>query len=194
MVEVRTDPTTDSTGAAMSNPTAPATELSSTTGKEQFLGVFEQEHRTTMRVLRAYPAERLELQPHPKSKTARDLAWTFVIERHLGIAVFKDEFADQLGAAAPPPPPDDWNALLGALEDAHHAFAELIRSTPEAELQRKVRFFTAPKTMGEITRMQWLWFLLHDEIHHRGQFSTYLRMADGRVPSIYGPTADEPWM
>jgi hypothetical protein len=25
------------------------------------------------------------------------------------------------------------------------------------------------------------------------QFSIYLRMADGKVPSIYGPSADEPW-
>ena len=30
-------------------------------------------------------------------------------------------------------------------------------------------------------------------VHHRGQFSVYLRMADGKVPSIYGPSADEPW-
>lgn len=42
--------------------------------------------------------------------------------------------------------------------------------------------------------MDLLWFLLFDEIHHRGQFSIYLRMADGKVPSIYGPSADEPWM
>ena len=28
----------------------------------------------------------------------------------------------------------------------------------------------------------------------RGQFSVYLRMAGGKVPSIYGPSADEPWM
>jgi uncharacterized damage-inducible protein DinB len=36
--------------------------------------------------------------------------------------------------------------------------------------------------------------MLMDSVHHRGQFSVYLRMADGKVPSIYGPTADEPWM
>ena len=29
-----------------------------------------------------------------------------------------------------------------------------------------------------------------DQIHHRGQFSIYLRMAGGKVPSIYGPSAD----
>jgi uncharacterized damage-inducible protein DinB len=36
--------------------------------------------------------------------------------------------------------------------------------------------------------------MLCDQIHHRGQFSVYLRMADGKVPSIYGPSLDEPWM
>ena len=54
--------------------------------------------------------------------------------------------------------------------------------------------FTGPKTMGEIPRKEWIWFLLHDQIHHRGQFSVYLRMVDGKVPSIYGPSGDEPWM
>src|SRR5471030_71176 len=29
--------------------------------------------------------------------------------------------------------------------------------------------------------------------HHRGQLTVYLRLNDRPVPSIYGPTADEPW-
>jgi uncharacterized damage-inducible protein DinB len=42
-----------------------------------------------------------------------------------------------------------------------------------------------------------LWIELFDHIHHRGQFSVYLRLAGAKVPSIYGPTADEalqPWV
>jgi len=56
-----------------------------------------------------------------------------------------------------------------------------------------VKFFSAPKTMGDYQRIGFMWFLLSDQIHHRGQFSIYSRMADGKVPSIYGPSADEPW-
>ncbi len=63
----------------------------------------------------------------------------------------------------------------------------------EADLRDTVQFLVAPKTMGNVPKLDFLWFLLHDQIHHRGQFSVYLRMADARVPSIYGPTADEPW-
>jgi len=32
---------------------------------------------------------------------------------------------------------------------------------------------------------------LMDEVHHRGQLTVYLRLAGGKVPSIYGPSGDE---
>lgn len=52
----------------------------------------------------------------------------------------------------------------------------------------------APKQMGDVRRGDLLQMMVMDNVHHRGQFSVYLRMAGGKVPSIYGPTADEPWM
>ena len=161
--------------------------------KERFLRTCEQEFATTLRVLRAYPEDRLDLRPHPKARTARELGWVFVMERMLGTAVYDDQLETLMASGPPPEPPQSWSDLLAALERAHGEFVERIRATPDGELRKKVRFFTGPHTVGEYTRMEWIWFLLHDEIHHRGQFSVYLRMADGRVPSIYGPTADEPW-
>ncbi len=161
--------------------------------KEQFLTAYEKEHATTMKVLRAYPTDKLDLQPHKMCKTARDLAWVFVMERKLGTAVWQDAFAAAPPSGSPSPVPQNWDELLAALEQAHQEFAELVRSTPDEKLDQTVRFFTGAKTMGDIPRIQWAWFLLCDQIHHRGQFSIYLRMADGKVPSIYGPSADEPW-
>jgi uncharacterized damage-inducible protein DinB len=32
--------------------------------------------------------------------------------------------------------------------------------------------------------------MVRHSIHHRGQLSTYIRPMGGKVPSIYGPTAD----
>jgi hypothetical protein len=37
-----------------------------------------------------------------------------------------------------------------------------------------------------------VWGFLFDEVHHRGQLSTYLRPMGGKVPSIHGPSADDP--
>ncbi len=173
--------------------TVPAVGATSTP-KEQFLDAYDREHATTMRVLRAYPEDKLELRPHEKCKTARELAWVFVIERGLGSMVFNDAFAKGVPPGGTPPAPESWDEILSALQNSHREFGDLVRATPDDKLQEKVKFFTAPKTMGDVSRMQFLWFLLHDQIHHRGQFSVYLRMAGGKVPSIYGPTADEPWM
>jgi uncharacterized damage-inducible protein DinB len=33
---------------------------------------------------------------------------------------------------------------------------------------------------------------LKHSVHHRGQLSAYLRPMGAKVPSIYGPSADEP--
>lgn len=162
--------------------------------KQQFLDAYEREHAITMRVLGAYPPDKHDLRPHPKCRTARELAWVFVLECGLGMMVFNNTFESDGMKGSTPEPPESWDDLLTALESAHAEFGDLIRSTPEDELYHTVRFFTAPKTMGDVTRMEWIQFLLNDEIHHRGQFSIYLRMADARVPSIYGPSGDEPWV
>ena len=171
-----------------------ATSASTSSPMDAFLEAYEREHQITMRVLQAYPTEQLDLRPHAKSKTARELAWIFVLERGLGTRVWNHELQQMMAAGAPPPPPERWDELLAALEHAHREFADVLRATPAERLDEPVQFFVAPRTMGDIPRMEWLWFLLHDQIHHRGQFSIYLRMADGKVPSIYGPSGDEPWM
>ena len=38
---------------------------------------------------------------------------------------------------------------------------------------------------------QLAWLLLFDAIHHRGQLTTHLRPNGCRVPSLYGPSADD---
>lgn len=163
------------------------------TEKQQFLDTYEREHATTMRLLRAYPRDQLELRPHPRCKTAKELAWVFVLERRLGTRLHRNEFAQGVPAGSPPPVPESWDEILDTLEKEHKAFGDLVRSISDEELSGKVRFFTAPKTMGDVPRIAVFWNMLSDQIHHRGQFSIYARMAGGTVPSIYGPSADEPW-
>ena len=162
--------------------------------KEQFLDAYDREHATTLRVLHNYPADKLELRPHPKLKNARELAWVFVLERYLGESVWNDEIAKRGISGKPPEAPASWHEILGALEKAHQHFRDIIASASDEALTQKVSFFVGPKQMGEIARIDWLWFLLSDQIHHRGQFSVYLRMAEGKVPAIYGPSGDEPWV
>lgn len=178
----------------MTTSATPASTTAISSARQAFLDTYEREHAITMKVLRAFPPDKLDLQPHPKCKTARDLAWIFVQECGLGTAAMHDAFAKgQAGASTPQAAPENWDDLLAALEKAHADFRNTFTSFTDEQLHQPIKFFVGPKTMGDYSRIDFAWFLLHDQIHHRGQFSIYLRMADAKVPSIYGPTLDEPW-
>ena len=70
-------------------------------------------------------------------------------------------------------------ALLAGLSE------EALRETWSLTWQGKVAMTSTREAVVES-------MILNHLIHHRGQLSVYLRMNDIPVPSIYGPTADEP--
>jgi uncharacterized damage-inducible protein DinB len=161
--------------------------------KDQFLKTYQEECDRTMRVVRAYPADKAELKPTEKLRTARELVFAFANEAGLGMLALQGKIGEgPLGEM--PEPPAAWDDVLGAVDQGQQDFGALVRSMSDEQLNGKVNFFIGPKQIGEVRAMDLCWFLLHDQIHHRGQLSIYVRLADGNLPSIYGPTADEPWM
>jgi len=155
--------------------------------KQALIDTWQREMATTLRVLRAYPEEQSELRPHERAKNARELAWMFTLELGLAMAAVRGALDFSGGI---PPAPERLTDVIAAYEKSS---VELIDAIRGSDLSGTIQFLVAPKTLGDYTRPAFLWFLLHDQIHHRGQFSVYLRMSGGKVPSIYGPTADEPW-
>jgi uncharacterized damage-inducible protein DinB len=163
----------------------------SRTLKQQFTDVYTKEHATTVKVLNAFPNDQASFKPHDRSNSALQLAWTFVIENRLAEAAlrgplrFDGEF---------PPPPATFAEVVAAYQATAKEFLAALEKTPDSRLRETIEFFTGPKQMADVPVSEVLWLMLMDSVHHRGQFSVYLRMVGGKVPSIYGPTADEPWM
>ena len=62
----------------------------------------------------------------------------------------------------------------------------------DAAGDRKARFLVDGKGAWETSLGDMLFGFLFDAIHHRGQLSSYLRPMSAKVPSIYGPSADDP--
>lgn len=162
--------------------------------KQQFLDTFEKEHERTMRVLHAYPPGRDNLTPHPKSPSARELAWKISMGQGMMVKALTTGFDWSKPLGAPAQPPGTVAEIADRVEQQYERVVETLRDFDESKLDETVQFFVAPKKLGDYRKEDFLWFLLFDQIHHRGQFSVYLRMADGDVPSIYGPSGDEPWM
>jgi len=161
------------------------------TEKDQFLQTWDREFQTTKKVMNAFPEAKLELKPHGKCPSARELAWRIVSEEPVMV---NGALTGQFDFASTTPAPKSLKEILTSYDNSHKALVEKIRKMSDADWQKTVKFMVAPKTVGDIRSGDILWMLVMDSIHHRGQFSIYLRMADGKVPSIYGPTADEPWM
>lgn len=160
--------------------------------KRHLIETWSREHERTLRVLRAFPGDQTDFRPHPRSTSARDLAFTFVLEQSLLMRALLDDL--KIGGGQMPKPPASIREVIEKFDADFHDLMEQLRATPEQELLTgKTQFFTGPRQLGEYTKMEFAWFLLMDQIHHRGQYTVYVRMAGGMVPSVYGPSADEPW-
>jgi uncharacterized damage-inducible protein DinB len=46
--------------------------------------------------------------------------------------------------------------------------------------------------MVQMPAINFVALTLKHSVHHRGQLSSYLRAMGGKIPPIYGPTADTP--
>src|SRR5881409_2513833 len=119
------------------------------TEKEQFLGALEREIPTTIKVLKAYPAARGDLKPHAKCKAAKDLAWIFVTEQKASEQALDGgiEFGKM------PPAPATLPEVIATYEKSSRAFFDRVKRTPDAELNKTVKFFVAPKQMGDVRTM-----------------------------------------
>lgn len=152
--------------------------------KEQILNFRAFEFGTTIKVLGAYPEEKLDLKPAEKSRTARELVQTFIREEYVCRGAMRGDLglADHLRHI-----PDSLQEMLEILKQIHQEVQGMITQASEQELNKVIDFYG-----HKIRAIDALMAELHDQIHHRGQFSVYLRLAGAKVPSIYGPTADEP--
>ncbi len=161
------------------------------TEKDMFLQTFGRECQTTLKLLKAYPSNKGDYKPHEKSRSARELAWTFVMEQGMADMALKGkiDFSQPM-----PPAPGNYTDIVAAFENACRDTTAKVSRASEDNLNKTVQFPVGPGKMGDFRAIDVLWTSLMDQVHHRGQFSVYLRLAGAKVPSIYGPTADEPWM
>ena len=150
----------------------------------------DRESKITLKVMRAFPADQAGFQPHPRSGAAMQLFWTFAIEQGIALAAVNGTLTMP---PVFPPPPATLGECITIFESRVAEVVAAARSAKASGYDRALPMFTGPGAMGEVPAGQIAKLMYLDQIHHRGQLSVYLRMAGGKVPSIYGPSADEPW-
>jgi uncharacterized damage-inducible protein DinB len=155
-----------------------------------FLSEFEREAATTRRVLERVPSDKLTWAPHAKSMTIGKLSMHLAGgPKHISHWFLEDVYSF---TPNPTPEPASTEEILAAHDASVAAVREHLPKISDESL-------TAPWSakMGEQTLLAMprgvamRTLLMSHFYHHRGQLSVYLRLLDVKVPSIYGPSADE---
>jgi len=153
------------------------------------------EEPRTRRVLEQVPEGRNDWKPHEKSMPLGRLALLVAtMPSWIPMVIAKDDLdlnppggsnfrQAPLGTAA---------ELVAAHEKAVADAREALRKVTDEHLMKPWKLLVSGRAVSEEPRYMVLRDTLMHWAHHRGQLTVYLRLNDAKVPSVYGPTADDP--
>jgi uncharacterized damage-inducible protein DinB len=136
--------------------------------------------------------DKLEWRPHKKSFSAAGLASHIVDCIGWPDSIFNLDERDVDPATYTPYQATSTDDLVKTLDEKINICKQILASADEATLMQPWRFKVKGQVLFEKPRESvFRDFVLSHVIHHRGQFSVYLRLLDIPVPGSYGPSADE---
>src|SRR5437588_7943244 len=154
---------------------------------------FCQRHQTELpafqRVLAALPLPQFTYRPHERSPSTLDVVWTLANE--IGACSTMIDRGEVHWAPAEAPTAGE---AVKAFHANYKALDDRVQALADQQWARPSKFYVGGKLLMEPPLGGFLWYLFFDAIHHRGQLTTYIRPMGGKVPSIYGPSGDDPGM
>lgn len=162
--------------------------------RQFFVQQWEHEYPAFVKVFKALPADRLDYRPHPQSRSAGELVALMVSAQKSCIELCASRKSMYSGLRwQESGGPGSLTEMIDAYERDHEALGLQLRKLDDEDWGHAAWLIQGNEeillkdTVGGL-----LWIGLFDVIHHRGQLSSYIRPMGGRVPSIYGPSGDEP--
>jgi len=153
---------------------------------------FKNEAQTTRKHLERLPADKLDWQPHEKSFTAGGLASHIVECVSWADSIFNLDEIDIDLATYKPYQATSTADLLKTFDDLVASCKQVLEGVDEDTMTQPWRLRMMGHLMFEKPRADvFRDFTLSHLIHHRGQFSVYLRLLNIPVLGSYGPSADE---
>jgi uncharacterized damage-inducible protein DinB len=164
------------------------------TMSEWFLAELESEATKSRRVLEQVPTGQRTWKPHERSMEFGYLSDLVAnIPSWVGMAITMDELdiAPKDGSSQRPAPLNTSAELVAALDKAVADARGALQKTTDAHLETPWRLLAGGQLAFEQPRHQVIRDTFLHSAHHRGQMTVYLRLLGSKVPSIYGPSADD---
>ena len=162
--------------------------------REFFIRRWEQESAGFVQVLRALPADQLDYRPHPRSRSARELAALLVSGQQSCIDLCTSQRSSYNTSMRwhPVDRPATLEEMVAAYELHRNLLAKTLHDLDDGTWNHQAWMVVGEQeillkdTVGGL-----LWLGLFDAVHHRGQLTTYIRPMGGKVPGVYGPSGDD---
>lgn len=161
---------------------------------EWFLAELESEAAKSRHVLEQVPSGKRDWKPHERSMALGYLSDLVAnIPSWVGMAITMNELdiAPKAGSQNRPAPSNTSAELVAALDKAVARAREALQQTTDAHLETPWRLLAGGQLAFEQPRHQVIRDTFLHSAHHRGQMTVYLRLLGAKVPSVYGPTADD---
>lgn len=156
-------------------------------------GEFENEVKSTRKLLQAVPEKDLGYKPSAVSWTMGQLAQHIATIYYWYVGTLTQDVYDMAADHLERGSPDDINATLALFESNVEKARAALNSLTEAKLQdnwtMKIgdQVVLGPMPRGIVARG----FLFNHIYHHRGELIVYLRATGNKVPGLYGPTYED---
>jgi uncharacterized damage-inducible protein DinB len=154
--------------------------------REFFVRRFKVERPAFEKVIRALPNEKIDYKPHERNSSAGDIAW-FLAQELRALVDMLETGEIQWKQV---PTPSSLDEIAAAYKSAADDMEKALSSADDARWEQDGKMYFGGKLMKTAPIGETLWDFWFDAIHHRGQLTAYLRPMGGKVPPVYGPTAD----
>jgi uncharacterized damage-inducible protein DinB len=157
---------------------------------DTLLPEFDMEMATTRKVIERVPADKGKWKPHPKSFSLGHLTqlvagmpgWitNCVTETALDLSKYPGYSYEKT------------ETLLKSFDKNVSEARKAIAAAKDKDFDVNWSLKRGDRAIFTTSRGAVVRQTINHLVHHRGQLTVYLRLIDIPVPSIYGPTADEP--
>jgi uncharacterized damage-inducible protein DinB len=159
---------------------------------DSLLAELAHETQTARKHLERLPDEHFDWRPHTKSFTAGQLASHMVDCIRWTESIFGADELDMNPSAYRPVGASSVAALLETFDAEVAKARQVMARATDTNATQPWRLKLHGKVWFEKPReVVFRDMTLSHLVHHRGQFSVYLRLLEVPVPGSYGPTADE---
>ena len=161
---------------------------------ELLLAELDREVPRSRRALTEVPAGQYDWKPHDRSMVLGSLAnMVATMPQWLAMGITTDEFdvAPAGGSAMTREKLETSEALVAALDKSAAAARSALQGTTDEFLMTPWKLLARGRVVMATPRWEMIQDTINHWAHHRGQMTVYLRLLGARVPSIYGPSADD---